>query len=95
MCEVLSSAISQGGIGAVLGFVLSWVVEWYPKWDTLAARVKRLALLALCFAIGLALAVLRWRLCGTALSIEIVWDALAAGFAAFTMSQTAHVRKLE
>lgn len=94
MCDVISGAISQGGIGAVLGFVLSWVIEWYPGWETLAARVKRVALLVLCFAIGLLLAVANWRLCGAALSIEVVWNALAAGFAAFTASQTAHLRKL-
>jgi hypothetical protein len=95
MCKVLLGAVSQSGIAAVLGFLLSWLVEWYPDWATLAPRVKRLVLLALCWAIGIVLVVVNWRLCGEPLSIEAFWAALAAGFAAFTASQAAHLRKLE
>lgn len=95
MCKVLLDAVSQNGIAAVLGFVLSFVVEWYPAWETLAARVKRVVLLALCWMIGIVLVVVNWRLCGEPLSVEAFWAALAAGFAAFTASQAAHLRKLE
>jgi acyl-CoA synthetase (AMP-forming)/AMP-acid ligase II len=95
MCKVLLDAISQNGIAAVLGFGLSWVIEWYPNWDMLPARVKRLALLLACWLIGVVLVVVNWRLCGEPMSIEAFWNALAAGFAAFTASQAAHIRKLE
>jgi len=95
MCKVLLDAVSQTGIAAVLGALLSWVVEWYPNWDNLAARVKRVVLLALCWLIGVVLVLVNWRLCDGPLSIEAFWNALAAGFAAFSSSQVAHIRKLE
>lgn len=94
MCGLLTSAVSEAGIGAVLGFLLSWVVEWFPAWDTLAARVKRLVMFGACFAIGLAL----WGIgiglgCATP-SIEGAWAALVAAFAAFTANQAAHTRDI-
>lgn len=94
MCEVLTGAMSEAGIGAVLGWLLSYVVEWWPAWETLPAREKRIALLLLCLAIGIALLLLSWQLCGAALDQEAVWAALTAAFAAFTASQVSHIRKL-
>ncbi|MFA4973466.1 MAG: hypothetical protein WC683_12680 [bacterium] len=95
MCKLLLDAVSESGIGAVLGFILSYVAEWVPGFDLWPARVKRIVILAACMLIGVGLWLLGYALgCEDSLTIEGAWAALAAGFAAFSASQVAHARKL-
>lgn len=79
------------GIGAAAGVVLSWVAEYFPWWyPHLAPRWKRLVFLAVCLALPLAAAWTRTQLGYVEGSLELYWQAIAAGALAFSSGQGFH-----
>jgi hypothetical protein len=84
------------GIEAIVGFIWSFVVEWVPQWETLSARVKRIAMWAICTTVPVLAKVLELAFYGGAWGdFPNTWfPMLVAGFVAFGGSQIAHLRKL-
>ena len=94
LVQFLEYARSAVGINAIVGFVLSFVVEWVPAYDGYSPRVKRLVVMLLGFVVPVVSLALLWALGEVVLTWDVVYMALAAGFAAFFGSQAAHVRRL-
>ena len=94
LVEFLRYAGTNAGISLVVGFVLSFVAEWVPSYEALAPKPKRLVMMGLCFAIPILALIGLWLLAGEAMTIDLVWMGLSAGFAAFFGTQASHTRKL-
>jgi len=88
--DFLGHLLTSAGIGAVIYFILEDFPYISGEFDKLDSKAKRLTVFVLSFAVpGAALAVGVWR--GYyALSDDIIFQALAAGFEAFSLSQIAH-----
>lgn len=94
LIEFLRYIGTGAGINAVIGFILSFAAEWWPQYETLTPRAKRLIMMVLCFVVPL-LSLLGLIVVGEeVLTLELIWSALMAGFAAFFGSQVAHARML-
>ncbi len=94
LVEFLRYAMTSAGVNAAVGFVLSFLAEWWPGYAALPPLTKRLAMMALCFVVPLGAAVGLWLIAGDPLTVETLWAAMQAGFAAFFGSQAAHARVL-
>ena len=81
------------GINAIVGFILSFILEWLPGFTGASPRAKRLITMLLCFAVPTLATVGLCSLAGS-VTVEDMWRALSAGFAAFFLSQAAHTREL-
>jgi len=86
----LGHLLTSAGIGAAIYFVLEDFPYVADEFDKLESRAKRLTVFVLSFVIpGAALAVGVWR--GYyAVTDDTIFQALAAGFEAFSLSQIAH-----
>ncbi len=94
---------SGEGVNAVVGFILAFVLELAPKFETYPPRQKRLITMGLSFVVPVAatggLLVLQAATQGRPYptgveTVNLVWRALAAGFAAFFGSQAGHAALL-
>ena len=94
LVEFLRYAGTAVGINVIIGFLLSFVVEWFPEYEKLASRWKRLVAMGLSFVIPVGSVVILWLVGELPLSLDVVWVALSAGFAAFFGSQLSHARTL-
>lgn len=94
LVEFLRYAMTSAGINAAVGFVLSFLAEWWPGYTELPPRAKRVIMMALCFVIPLGAALGLWLVAGDPLTVDTLWAAVLAGFAAFFGSQAAHARVL-
>jgi hypothetical protein len=90
LSEFLGHLLTSAGIGAVIYFVLEDFPYVADEFDKLDSKAKRLTVFVLSFVVpGVALAVGVWR--GYyVLTDDTIFQALAAGFEAFTLSQIAH-----
>lgn len=91
----LGRLLSSVGIGAVLYFILEdlpYVSDGFAACDP---KLKRLIVLLACFAVPLgALGIGVWR--GYYMfTDDSVFQALSAGFEAFTVSQVVHIRSVK
>jgi hypothetical protein len=84
------------GINAAIGVLLFFAVEWWPAFETLAPRMKRMAVLILCMVIPLLATLLSVVTLGLPISdwAGTWWPAIVAGAAAFGASTVAHTSKL-
>lgn len=82
------------GVNAVVGFLLSFAVDMLPGFESMSQRSKRLLTMWLSFFVPLLAMVGLIGYGGRVLTVELVWAALLAGFAAYFGSQTAHIRQL-
>lgn len=90
LSELLERLLTSAGIGAVIYFVLEDFPYVADEFDKLDSKAKRLTVFVLCFVVpGVALAVGVWRGYYT-LTDDTIFQALAAGFEAFSLSQIAH-----
>ena len=91
-CEFLRGP----GINTAIGVLLFFAVEWWPAFETLAPRMKRMAVLILCMVIPLLATLASVVSLGLPLGdwSGTWWPAIVAGAAAFSASTVAHTRKL-
>jgi len=95
-CEALAWVlVVKDAIATVIGVVLSVLAEYVPKYTTISPRMKRLVMLALCFAIPIIALLLAWASnCITQPTGDDVWQAVYAGALTFLASQIAHTIQL-
>ena len=94
LVEFLRYAGTAVGINVIIGFLLSFVVEWFPEYEKLAPRWKRLVAMFLSFVIPVVSVLGLWLVGEVAVTFDVMWIALSAGFAAFFGSQLSHARTL-
>ena len=92
--EFLGYMGTVGGINVIVGFILSFVVEWFPVYEALAPRWKRLVVMVLSFVIPVLSVAGLWAMGQVVVSVDVVWLALSAGFAAYFGTQVAHAKEL-
>ena len=79
------------GLSVAAGVGISWLAEYFPWWyPQLAPKWKRLVFLAACLLLSLATAFLRAQLGYAEPTIDLYWNAIAAGGMAFGVGQTVH-----
>jgi len=94
LVEFLKYAGTAAGINVIIGFLLSFVLEWFPEYETLASRWKRIIAMGMSFVIPVLSILGLWLTGNVALTLDVVWLGLSAGFAAFFGSQMGHAREL-
>lgn len=94
LCETLASGLKSSVIGLVVGAFVAVLVEYWPAWRGFSPKWKRPIIGLFCLVVPLGSLGLGYMFCGTAIDENAVFLALAAGFAAFTSSQFAHIYKL-
>lgn len=86
---------TPSAVMVAVGIILSFLVEYWPKYAGLAPKWKRLVFAGLCLVVPI-LSAVAGALSGVfPWSWEpTFWQAIVAGFAAFSSGTAAHVRKL-
>jgi len=86
-CAALSWAGTTAGLIIILGVLQAWTVEYIPQWPTIPSKWKRPILFGM--AVGASLLVLGGKavLCGATVDIQLLWEALIAACAVFTVNQ--------
>jgi hypothetical protein len=98
LCDLLAWLRTVEGVQiaapVVVGVAVSFLIETWAGWEGVAPKAKRWIIFGANFAVPLAALALTVLLCGAALTVEMIYVALAAGFVAFGSSTMAHLRKL-
>lgn len=94
LVDFLKWCATPSGITLAAGAMLSWLAEYVSLFKSLKKKWKRLVMLAASLVVPLAALGLGALFFEWPVDPETVWAAIAAGGAAFTTSQLAHLRKL-
>lgn len=86
-CAALSWAGTVAGLIIILGIVETWAVEYIPQWPAIPSKWKRPILLGIAVAASLVVLGGKAVLCGAVVDIQLLWEALIAACAVFTVNQ--------